>query len=105
MKAAQLIRAAGRTIFSDADTAQLARLNGTVCADPAELASAVDMLLVFGGDGTMLRRGAGNRGLANAHPRHQHRRAWFPDRGAFFGLSPGVAQGVERRISNLNRAH
>jgi NAD+ kinase len=54
-KAAKLIRAAGRTIFTDADTARLARLNGTVCADPAELAGAVDMLVVFGGDGTMLR--------------------------------------------------
>jgi NAD+ kinase len=54
-KAAKLIRAAGRAVFSDANTAQLARLNGTVCIDPAELASAVDMLLVFGGDGTMLR--------------------------------------------------
>src|SRR6185312_2395473 len=55
IKAARLLRNAGRTVFSDANTAQLARLNGTVCADPAELADAVDMLLVFGGDGTMLR--------------------------------------------------
>ena len=54
-KAARLIRAAGRKIFCDDNTAQLARLNATVCADPAELAAAVDMLLVFGGDGTMLR--------------------------------------------------
>ena len=55
LKAARLIRAAGRTVFSDVNTSRLARLNGKVCADPAELASAVDMLLVFGGDGTMLR--------------------------------------------------
>lgn len=54
-KAARLIRAAGRSIFSDASTAKLARLDGTVCANAAELAGAVDMLLVFGGDGTMLR--------------------------------------------------
>ncbi|HEY1489705.1 MAG TPA: NAD(+)/NADH kinase [Verrucomicrobiae bacterium] len=54
-KAARLLRAAGRTVFCDANTAGLARLHGTVCADPAELADAVDMLLVFGGDGTMLR--------------------------------------------------
>jgi len=54
-KAARLLRDAGRTVFSDASTAKLARLNGTVCADAAELAEAVDMLLVFGGDGTMLR--------------------------------------------------
>jgi NAD+ kinase len=54
-KAARLIREAGRAVFCDANTAQLARLGGTVCIDPAELANAVDMLLVFGGDGTMLR--------------------------------------------------
>ena len=55
LKAAGLIRAAGRTLFTDADTARMARLGGTCCADAAELANAVDLLLVFGGDGTMLR--------------------------------------------------
>ena len=54
-KAARLVRAAGRRVFSDADTARLAGLQGTVCADAVELAHSVDMLLVFGGDGTMLR--------------------------------------------------
>ncbi len=54
-KAAGLIRAAGRGVFTDADTARLAHLRGTVCADAATLARAVDLLLVFGGDGTMLR--------------------------------------------------
>lgn len=55
MKAAQLLRKAGRTVLSDVATAKMARLRGTVCADAAELAGKVDMLLVFGGDGTMLR--------------------------------------------------
>lgn len=54
-KAARLLRKAGRSVFSDAVTARLTRLNGAVCADAAELARAVDMILVFGGDGTMLR--------------------------------------------------
>lgn len=54
-KAARLVRAAGRTLFTDADTARLVGLDGTVYESAAELASAVDMLLVFGGDGTMLR--------------------------------------------------
>lgn len=54
-KAAQLIKAAGRDVFSDADTARLAPFRGTICADAAELAREVDLLLVFGGDGTMLR--------------------------------------------------
>jgi NAD+ kinase len=53
--AARLLRAAGRTVLSDPATAELARLRGAVCADAAELAGKVDMLLVFGGDGTMLR--------------------------------------------------
>lgn len=54
-KAVRLLRAAGREVYCDASTAKLIRQSGNVCADPAELAEAVDMLLVFGGDGTMLR--------------------------------------------------
>ena len=54
-RAARLIRRAGRKLFSDAPTARLARLSATVCADAAALAREVDLLLVFGGDGTMLR--------------------------------------------------
>jgi NAD+ kinase len=54
-KAARLIHAAGRRILSDPQTARLARLKGTICPDAATLARAVDLLLVFGGDGTMLR--------------------------------------------------
>lgn len=54
-KAARLVQAAGRRIFSDPDTARLGHLEGTLCADAAELARQVDMLLVFGGDGTILR--------------------------------------------------
>jgi NAD+ kinase len=53
--AARLIRAADRQIFCDRDTAQLARLRMGVCPDAAALARQVDLLLVFGGDGTMLR--------------------------------------------------
>ncbi len=54
-QAARLIRAAGREIYCDAATAKAARLRGNVCADAATLARAVDLLLVFGGDGTLLR--------------------------------------------------
>jgi NAD+ kinase len=54
-KAARLVQAAGRKVFSDAATAQLARLNANVCPDAASLTREVDLLLVFGGDGTMLR--------------------------------------------------
>jgi NAD+ kinase len=53
-KAAKLIRAAGRTLFSDADTAQLGRFEAEICPDAATIARKVDLLLVFGGDGTML---------------------------------------------------
>jgi len=54
-RAAQLIRATGRMVFCDHATAQLARLEATVCPHAADLARSVDLLLVFGGDGTMLR--------------------------------------------------
>ena len=54
-KAARLIRATGREIFSDEATARTARLRGNVCPDAATLAREVDLLLVFGGDGTLLR--------------------------------------------------
>lgn len=54
-QAARLIRAAGRQVLSDFSTAASARINPTICADAASLARKVDLLLVFGGDGTMLR--------------------------------------------------
>ncbi len=47
--------AAGRTIYTDPPTARLARLEGVVLPDAATLARQVDLLVVFGGDGTMLR--------------------------------------------------
>jgi NAD+ kinase len=54
-RAARLVAAAGRTIYSDPATDGLAELKGIVCPEAAALARAVDLLLVFGGDGTLLR--------------------------------------------------
>ncbi len=54
-EAAGLIAAAGRKVYSDAATARLAQLRAVSCADAAALAGQVDLLVVFGGDGTMLR--------------------------------------------------
>lgn len=54
-KALRLIRAAGRQVFTDAVTAASAKIKSAVCPDAATLARQVDLLLVFGGDGTMLR--------------------------------------------------
>lgn len=54
-RAARLIRATGRKIFTEPVTAQLAKIKAKTCADPVELARSVDLLIVFGGDGTMLR--------------------------------------------------
>ena len=54
-RAAKLAAAAGRSVFSDAATAKLASLKVSVCPDAASLARQVNLLLVFGGDGTMLR--------------------------------------------------
>lgn len=53
-KAARLVRAAGRQVFCDAATAAGTRIKATVCPNAVSLAGAVDLLLVFGGDGTML---------------------------------------------------
>ena len=46
---------AGREVYSDPDTARLAGLKVTICRDAATLAHEVDLLLIFGGDGTILR--------------------------------------------------
>jgi len=54
-QAAQLITAAGRKVYSDPVTAQHAQLKTSICADARALTKEVDLLLVFGGDGTMLR--------------------------------------------------
>ena len=54
-QSARLATAAGRKIFCDAATAHFARLPAVTCADAAALARQVDLLIVFGGDGTMLR--------------------------------------------------
>ena len=54
-RAARMIRAARRELFSDAATAAGARIKTTVCPDAASLARQVDLMLVFGGDGTLLR--------------------------------------------------
>jgi NAD+ kinase len=54
-EAARLITKAGRQIHSDPATADLAGLKSIVHPDAAALTRAVDLLLVFGGDGTMLR--------------------------------------------------
>lgn len=54
-KAAALIAAAGRAVLSDKATADLAGLKSFDGPDANRLTGQVDLLLVFGGDGTMLR--------------------------------------------------
>jgi NAD+ kinase len=54
-QAARLIAAAGRKVYTDAATAHLAGLTSRVCSNAARLARQVDLVVVFGGDGTMLR--------------------------------------------------
>jgi NAD+ kinase len=53
-KAARLIQRAGRKVLCDTGTARLGGLKNSACGDAAALAREVDLLLVFGGDGTML---------------------------------------------------
>jgi len=54
-KAADMIRTAGRTVMADAATAKMAGLTVPVHGTMSELADDVDLLMVFGGDGTFLR--------------------------------------------------
>src|SRR5438132_8351600 len=54
-KAAALIVEAGRTVSSDKATADLAGLKVPVSPDARQLRQQADLILVFGGDGTMLR--------------------------------------------------
>ena len=54
-KAAALITRSGRTVLTETTTAEMARLRCAVCPDAATLARQSELLLVFGGDGTMLR--------------------------------------------------
>lgn len=62
--AARLISRTGRKVFCDAVTAKIAKLKCEIRPDAEALAKEVDLLLVFGGDGTMLhaaRQIAGSR--------------------------------------------
>jgi NAD+ kinase len=52
--AARLIQRSGRVFLCDDSTARLAKLKCPTQPDAATLAREVDLLLVFGGDGTML---------------------------------------------------
>jgi NAD+ kinase len=54
-KAARLIQATGCKVIPDAATARLAGLKASPLPDAAHLTNEVDLLIVFGGDGTMLR--------------------------------------------------
>ena len=52
--AAQLIQRSGRTVLCEAATAKMAKIRRGTVDGVAALAREVDLLLVFGGDGTML---------------------------------------------------
>jgi NAD+ kinase len=62
--AMQLVLRSGRQVVCDAATAGLAKLKSRPVPDVAALAREVDLLLVFGGDGTMLRTA---REIAGSH--------------------------------------
>ena len=53
-KVARMIEGEGRAVFADSGTLHLADLSVTSFPDVTSVAREVDLLLVFGGDGTML---------------------------------------------------
>lgn len=54
-RAAMLIARTGRKVHSDEETSQLGGFSSTVHENTRQLAEATDLVLVFGGDGTILR--------------------------------------------------
>ncbi len=64
LRAASLIKRAGRNVLADSQTARLAGLRCGILPTPATLAQEADLLLVFGGDGTMLQAVRDIDGLA-----------------------------------------
>ena len=54
-KTARLVAASGRRVFLDKSVIGNSRIKGTVFPDALELARASDLLIVVGGDGTVLR--------------------------------------------------
>jgi len=54
-RASQLIRASRRAVMADDATARMAGIRVPTFQDTAMLARRVDLLMIFGGDGTMLR--------------------------------------------------
>lgn len=55
LAAAEIVRRTGKRVLTEQATAKLVGLTQDVLATPAELARNCDLLLVFGGDGTILR--------------------------------------------------
>lgn len=55
LRAARLVEQTGRRVLADQATCRLARLGAEGLPDARAVARAADILLVFGGDGTMLR--------------------------------------------------
>ena len=54
-QAARIIAASGRQVYADPITAEFAQSKTIVCENESRLSEQADLLLVFGGDGTMLR--------------------------------------------------
>ncbi|MDB6131477.1 MAG: putative sugar kinase [Verrucomicrobiales bacterium] len=54
-EAATFLASRGKLIFTEPETGQLSDLHCPILSSPLELARNVDILLVFGGDGTILR--------------------------------------------------
>ena len=91
------------TIF-EIKTAALAGLSNEPTLARDQLIAQVDLLLVLGGDGTMLGTAArvGEAGLPNADPWRELRPAGVPDRGHARGAVSGARGGARRASSQIH---
>ena len=71
-KTAKLIEQSGRKVFLDPSVSKAAKGNGIVLADSGELARMCDLLMVIGGDGTVLKVARDTAG-SNTPARRQRR--------------------------------
>ena len=105
LRAAALIARTGRVaVLAEEQTARMAGLRCATFANPAALARQAGLLLVFGGDGTMLHVVHEIHGSRYPHSGHQHRPARIPDRGFLQRFARARSKKSGKTILSSSRA-